>query len=259
MKYDQPSDIPDSVLEDIKTKATYIRIARGRANSRGIPLEELPDDDWREIWWNRAKRAADRYQAKKMAEAEEIVATTPRIDIQEDTELADYLEHYANPTPNDIVSLRQLISLEKQLAKIEDLINQTLDPPDDGEVNASRYKTLSGIQKSLSTELRLVQDSLGISRRIRDQQRSESELADHLMANINQARELLDELGLKLYCPYCQAEKGTAILHGFFVHHFPEMGVEIKTRCPQCGKEYTVNRHPQKWERQVGQTRHQQT
>lgn len=245
MKYDKPSDIPASFVKEIKKKKTYRYRARQRASALGIPLEELPDDEWREIWWKRAKRAADRYRAQQIEEAQEEAESIPEID-GGDSSLSAYLEFYADPAPNDIVSLKRLVSMERQAEKVESLIEETLESE---EVNATRYKRFVDIQKSLSTEIRLLQDSLGISRKIRDQQRSESELADHLRANITQARELMSELGVKLYCPHCRAEKGTNILNGFFVHHFPEMGSVISTRCPDCGREYEIKTAPHRWER----------
>lgn len=249
MKYDNPEDVPQSVVDDIKKKRTYVRIARSRANSLGIELGELPDSEWRDIWWKRAKRRSDYYQSKKMEEAQEEASTIAPVAANEErSDLADYLAYYTDPAPNDLIGLRQLVSMQKQLDNIDLLIADTLNP-EEGDINAGKYKTLIGIQKQLSTEMRLLQDNLGISRRIRDQQRSESELADHLRANIRQARELLDELGTKLICPYCRAEKGVEILQGFLIHHFPEMGVTVTSRCPDCSREYKVETPPRRWER----------
>ena len=251
MKYAQASDVPQSVVDDIKTKDTYIRIARMRANKLGLDLSELPDDEWRTIWWKRAQRRSDFYIRSKLEEvAEEHKEVVAQIPAQEADGLEEYLQYYTDPAPNDIISLLQLISMQRQLKKVDDLIASTLDPPD-GEVNTSRYKNLVSIQKQLSTEIRLLQDNLGISRRIRDQKRSESELADHLMANIQQARELMDDIGTKLYCPHCRAEDGSAILHGFLIDHFPETGLKVEKRCPTCGRNYEIVQPPRKWERRI--------
>jgi hypothetical protein len=254
LKYDQPSDIPDSVIEDIKTKKTYTRIARGRANKLGFELDELPDDEWRDIWWKRAKRRSNYYRKTKLEHTqEEHREVTAIVEEQPSVDLSKYLEYYADPAPNDLLALRQLISMERQLAQVDKLIDDVLNPDDDGDINTSRYKNLVSVQKQLSTEMRLLQDSLGISRKIRDQRRSESELADHLKANIAQARELITEIGTKLYCPHCRAEEGTAILHGFLIDHFPETGMTVSKRCPSCGRDYTIEVPPRKWERQLGQ------
>lgn len=250
MKYKEPSDVPQSVVDDIKTKKTYIRIARGRANKLGIDLSELPDDEWRDIWWKRAKRRSNYYRKSKLEEAKQEVAVV--IEDRPPVELAQYLEYYADPAPNDLLALRQLVSMEIQLAQVDKLIDGVLNP-EDGDINTSRYKNLVSVQKQLSTEMRLLQDSLGISRKIRDQRRSESEMADHLRANIEQARELMSQLGTRLYCPHCRGEKGTAILHGFIIDHFPETGCTVQKRCPSCGREYEITVPPRTWERQPGQ------
>lgn len=254
MKYESASDVPQSVVEDIKTKQTYIRIAQGRANKLGIELDELPDDEWRDIWWKRAKRRSNYYRKTKLEEAiDEHREVTTIIQDRPSVDISAYLEYYADPAPNDLLALRQLVSMERQLARVDDLIEGVLSPDEDAEINTSRYKNLVAVQKQLSTEMRLLQESLGISRRIRDQRRSESELADHLKANIAQARELLGEIGTKLYCPHCRAEEGSAILHGFFVDHFPETGLTVSKRCPSCGRDYSLEVPPRKWERQLGQ------
>jgi len=255
LKYNQPSDIPREVVEDIKTKDTYIRIARMRANKLGIELDELPDSEWREIWWKRAQRRSRYYQSTKLEQVAEqhekvVEELLPPTELHS-TELQEYLQYYTDPAPNDIITLQQLISFQGQLSKVDALISETLDPPDGEDVNTTRYKNLVGIQKNLSTEIRLLQDNLGISRRIRDQQRTESELADHYTANIKQARELLDEIGTKLICPHCRAENGSLILQGFVIDHFPETGLYIKKRCPTCSRVYEIEVPPRKWERRL--------
>lgn len=251
MKYAKPEDIPSDFIESIKGKKTYSRLAKGRARKLNVPLKELPDIEWATIWWNRAKRR-ERYQERRKIEAVKKEHEELEIPERKGPDISAYLEYYADPAPNDILTMRQLVSHEKQLDQVEALIEKVLEPDEEDKINTGAYKNLVSIQKQLSGEMRLLQENLGISRRIRDQQRSESELADHLRANIDQARELLDEIGTKMYCPHCRAEQGSAILHGFVIDHFPETGLSITKRCPGCGREYTVDAPPKKWVRRIG-------
>jgi hypothetical protein len=253
LKYNQASDIPDSVVEDIKSKKTYARIAQGRANKLGIDLSELPDDEWRTIWWNRAKRREKYHHEQKLrqVQGEHQELKVSQVSGDNDAGLQAYLEFYSDAAPNDLTMLRQLVSMDKQLSDIDALIADALVPDDNGRIRATEYKTLVGIQKQLSSEMRLLQENLGISRRIRDQKRSESELADHLRANIDQARELMEEIGTKLMCSHCLAEDGTEILHGFVIDHFPETGLSLSKSCPTCGRDYVINVPPRQWIRHV--------
>ena len=243
MKYSKPSDIPDEVVERIKTKKTYRRIAEGRARKLGIPLSELPDSEWREIWWKRAERRHKYYRKKVLQD--NVPAKQVSTDGLEE-EVKRYLEYYADATPNDIVAIRQIVSLSNQLKRIDQLIEDTLSGDD---VDTAKYKRLVSIQKQVSTEIRMLQESLGISRRQRDVSGRE-DISEYIKANIEQARQLLDEFGTKVYCPYCQSS-GVDVLQAFVIDHFPETGLTIKKRCPSCGRDYQIDVPSRKWGRQI--------
>ena len=252
MKYDRPEDIPDEVVERMKTLKTYIAMAKRRARDQGIAFAALPDSEWRQIYWDKSKRRQEHYQK---------VEVPKRVGVDmEDTKpppgtisakLKDYLVYYQDPAPNDLITIQQLISMQEQLDVIDRQIAATLE---DEPVNVTRWRDLSRIQKELSMETRQLQEMLGISRRQRDAKKHDEELSDRLLANISQAKQLLDDYGLQLYCPHCLATEGTRVVHGFVIHHFPEAGIEVNTRCPQCQKDYAVSKTPEKWARQIEQT-----
>ena len=163
-------------------------------------------------------------------------------------ELQEYTDYYEDPAPNDLLTIQQLISMQLQLTLID---KQIADVINEEEINVSRWQALARIQKELSTETRMLQETLGISRKAREARKQEEELSDRLTANIQQARQLLDERGVKLFCTHCEGLDGKRINQGFIIHHFPEMGLQVSTRCPACQKTYTLTLSPKKWERQI--------
>lgn len=252
MKYETPQDVPDEVVARSKTLKTYIFMARRRARDRGIEPDELTDDDWRQIYWDKSKRRQTHYQKVEVpkrvsVDMEELKPPAGTISAR----LQDYLDYYENPAPNDLLTMQQLISMQEQLDAIDKQIADTLA---EEPINVARWRDLARIQKELSAETRQLQDMLGISRKAREAQKHDEELSDRLTANIDQSRRLLADYGLELYCPHCEALEDRRVLHGFVIHHFPEAGIEINTRCPACQKEYTVSKSPEKWGRQIEQT-----
>jgi len=254
MKYDRPEDIPDAVVTKAKTQKTYMAMARRRARDRGISYDSLTDDDWRQIYWDKSKRRHDYYRRKEIPDR-------VGIDLEEDVESANvqvmqvdgdrmraYTDYYQDPAPNDLLTIQQLISMQTQLELIDKQIDVVLNAE---EINVSRWRDLTRIQKELSQETRMLQDTLGISRKAREARKQEEELSDRLTAHIEQARQLIDERGVKLICPHCEGLDGKRINQGFAIHHFPEMGLQVSTRCPACQRVYTITVEPKKWERIV--------
>lgn len=249
MKYDRPEDIPDKVVAKAKTQKTYKAMARRRARDMGVPVEQLDDSVWRQIYWDKSKRRHDYYRKVEIPDkvgvevpAELEVSAIPVSKLQE------YTDYYEDPAPNDLLTIQQLISMQSQLTLIDKQISDVIS---EEEINVSRWQALTRIQKDLSMETRMLQDTLGISRKAREARKQDEELSDRLMANIQQARQLLEERGVKLLCPHCQGLDGKRINQGFIIHHFPEMGLQVVTRCPACQKTYTVTLSPKKWERQI--------
>jgi rubrerythrin len=250
MKYETPDDIPDRVVERTKKLKTYIAMAKRRARDKGVALESLTDDEWRQIYWDKSKARHKYYQKKEVPERVEVqmeelkpVAGTVQ------TELEKYLEYYEDPAPNDLLTIQQLISMQGQLETLDSQIEECITQE---QIPVARWRDLARIQKELSAETRQLQEMLGISRRAREARKHDEELADQLRANINQARNLIDDYGIKLECPHCLATENKRINQGFIIHHFPEAGLEVKTRCPACQKGYEIVREPKKWERRIG-------
>jgi rubrerythrin len=251
MKYDKPDDIPDAILNVIKTKKTYIAMARRRARDMGMAFASLSDDVWRQVYWDKSKRRHDYYRKVQVPDAMGIElpqrATVATI-AQSGGQLDEYVAYYQDPAPNDLLTIQQLISMQTQLTLIDQQITDVISAED---IDVMRWQALTRIQKELSQETRMLQETLGISRKAREARKQEEELADRLKANIEQARQLLDERGVKLVCEHCSSLEGKKVMQGFVIHHFPEMGIEIKTRCPACLREYVISRSPEKWERHI--------
>ncbi|NIQ88668.1 MAG: hypothetical protein GWN93_06135 [Deltaproteobacteria bacterium] len=251
MKYARPEDIPDAVVERIKTLKTYKFMARRRASDRGIAYEDVTDDMWRQIYWDKSKRRSEYYRKVQLAEkvGVDLPAAAAASDNGGDADdISEYTEYYSDPAPNDLLTIKSLVSMQKQLALIDTEIQNAISGE---EINVARWRDLARIQKELSTETRMLQETLGISRKAREARAHEEELSDRLTANIEQARQLLDERGIKLICPHCKGTGGSVVMQGFVIHHFTEMGLSVTTRCPACQKQYTINRSPEKWIRQV--------
>lgn len=249
MKYDRPEDIPDAVVAKTKTQKTYKAMARRRASDMGIPVEELTDDVWRQVYWDKSKRRHDYYRRVQLpAEAGVEMPAEVEAAAIPPGQLKEYTDYYEDPAPNDLLTIQQLISMQTQLTIIDGEITTVISEED---INVSRWQALTRMQKELSTETRMLQETLGISRKARESRKQEEEMSDRLTANIQQARQLLDEQGVKLLCPHCEGLDGTRINQGFVIHHFPEMGLQVATRCPACQKTYTVTCSPKKWERQI--------
>lgn len=256
MKYDTPEDIPDAVVERMKHQKTYIAMARRRARDKGINDEmsldlALTDDDWRQIYWDKSKRREQYYKKVQVPQRVEV-------DMEElkpgpgvvTTKLQEYLEYYQDPAPNDLLTIQQLISMQEQLDTIDKQIAEILEQD---PIPLAKWRDLARIQRELSGETRQLQDMLGISRKAREAKKHDEELADRLTANIDQARQLIDDYGVKLICPHCEATEGQRIMQGFVIHHFPESGFEIKTTCPVCKQLYAISKRPEKWGRHAEQ------
>ena len=247
MKYDRPDDIPDSVVERIKGLKTYQAMARRRARDAGVDYESLDDSVWRQIYWDKSKRRHEYYRRTEVPE--KVGIELPAADSSDNGDrLSEYLEYYQDPAPNDLLTIQQLISMQAQLELVGKQIDETIATD---EINVTRWRDLTRIQKELSTETRMLQDILGISRKAREARKQEEELSDRLQDNIDQARQLLDEYGVKIKCPHCTGTGGAEIAQGFVVHHFPEMGLSVSTRCPSCQREFTIEKAAVKWERRV--------
>lgn len=245
MKYDKMGDIPDAVVERMKGQKTYINMAEKYAKARNTTVDRLTDNEWRAVYWTKSTARAAYYRKQKIDELEE--ESAPIRTAGKTVSLDDYVEYYTDPAPNDLITIQQLISMQNQLVQIETQIGDVLS---DEAVNVSRWRDLVKMQKELSGETRLLQESLNISKRARDAMRQDRKVSDYLMQNIEQAKELMADYGTEIFCPHCASE-GKKILNGFAVHHFPEMGLTITTRCPACSQEYSIVRKPVKWERRV--------
>jgi len=247
MKYDKMEDIPQSVVERMKGQKTYRDMAENYAKTQKTTIDELTDNEWRAIYWSKSTARAAYYRKQRIDELEAETQLPVRTS-GKPIALEDYIEYYTDPAPNDLVTIQQLVSMQNQLTQIEVQILEVLE---DDPVNVSRWRDLAKMQKELSGETRLLQESLNISKRARDAMRQDRKVSDYLMQNIEQARELMADYGTKLICPFCSGDENKVIFQGFVIHHFPEMGLNITTRCPTCSREYSITRKPLKWERKV--------
>jgi len=250
MKWDDWHDVPQDVVEKTKTLKTYQKLAYTYCNKNGMRYEDMTDDDWRQVYYERSvsrNKYYRKHELLKMAEESVGEELPPAPDHARLVTVDQYLSYYSDPAPNDIEAIKQLVSMQNQLVIIDERIQAELEAE---ELSTKRWGDLAKIQKELSAETRLLQDNLGISRKLRDSRKEQEELADYLQENIKQARELLQDYGFEIVCPHCLA-KGTKILAGRGYHHFPEMGLTIKTRCHACQQEYEIVRQPTVWHREI--------
>ena len=174
----------------------------------------------------RAKIAAKRRQEE---EKNEPLVPIDSASIEE--RLAAYLGHFESPAPNDLVLLRQMAAIEIQLDHVQ---QRWATAVADGDRTAA--KTWAEMLKSMTTEHRNIQQSLGIDRGGRDKTRSQSDLVSYVQDIIRKTADFVDEHAIKIRCPHCMAAQSkTEIDMGFILFHFrQDVPWHFEFQCPLC-------------------------
>lgn len=143
----------------------------------------------------------------------------PVRDVDVDSCMRGYLESFDNVTPNDEQSLYHLCTLELQFQRNA----RKLASPKKG-TKMKDIKMLSDIQSGITREHRLLQQSLGISRRKRRAKKAKA--FDAVTEQIDQAREWVEEQLIRV--EHCDTQLG------FVLYHFEELPHRFEFRCPKC-------------------------
>lgn len=142
-----------------------------------------------------------------------------------------YMKYYEDPAPNDILLLRQMARMEAQLDAIQDQWEEAVI-----EGNRTAAKAWSDMVKSLTSEHRAIQSTLGISRAARDKTRSREDLADYIQDIIRKTAAFTDEHAIQIRCPHCALSPAeTEINMGFILFHFrQDVPWHFEFQCPLC-------------------------
>jgi len=204
---------PPTCPEDIVISETLMNQRRTLVGYR-IKLDKRHGEgNWGDKELKRALQE-DEYERYKQLEALKIQPE------DFDDRLAQYLNAFDNPTPNDIESLRQLVTLEMQMEANREVMQQ-------GTKDIDRLSDWVKLQGVLMKEHRAIQQVLGIERKGR-KTRTEKAL-DLVLDQIERAREFIE--AKLIMVEHCN------ILMGWILNDFDELPWEYRARCPKCGKE----------------------
>jgi len=143
-----------------------------------------------------------------------------------DERVKQYLTHFQNATPNDMMLLRQMVDIELQLDNISEMRRDLKD--------VMEIKRLGELQVKLSAEHRQIQTLLGVDRNSRETQ---VDAAVEVKRLVDGAKKLLEERSTPIRCPYCNNQRKLNL--GFIVYHFRDTGWQFTFTCPnpECAKE----------------------
>lgn len=147
----------------------------------------------------------------------------------------EYLAHFRDPTPNDLVSLREMarisLTLDMLAEKQEAMI---LDARiDQKEISSRDFESISKVRADSMRAFAALEKQLGIDRQSRE---SESDTLTLLQETRAEAARLLASRKRDITCAACEA-KGELFNLGFIVFHFEQNGLayEFACQCPRCG------------------------
>lgn len=179
-------------------------------------------DDARELLEKTIKRERMRVAA---ANVKEVADGSDGLEERIEEKIKKYQEAYIAETPNDLIVLRQMATIEIQLEVLgRELLGVSYF---DG---ASDFQRLVELQKLLSTEYRQLQASLGIDRRTRDQAGG-GDIREQIEDTITRAGEFYRQKMVQV--EHCGIKVGHLLMH------FDKW--ELKCVCPRCGKDFTVD------------------
>lgn len=152
-------------------------------------------------------------------------------DVSAEDRLAQYLEFYEDPAPNDLILLQQMVRIELQLGDMQTQLETSVQ---DGTRTAA--KGWSDMIKTYTAEHRNIQAALGIDRTGRDRSKSQTDLAIYVQDVVQKTSSFLKEHAIKIRCPHClEAQSSTEIDMGFILFHFrQDVPWSFEFQCPLC-------------------------
>lgn len=151
--------------------------------------------------------------------------------------LAEYRAKYnvdALDSPNDVANLHSMIRNQLLIEKLQDQLNSITEQD---EIDPTQVKKILDSIVALSETNINLERTLGIDRKTRKQEASES-VADYLTTLRQRAKEFIDreEILTKVYCKACQ------IMVGRISGVYDTTAYEASFQCPQCKKNIIVKR-----------------
>ena len=171
--------------------------------------------------------------------AQELLASLQSKKLQElddhtkvDVIVRGYLEFFSNPSPNDLVMLRELARIQLSLDRLEGMQaeNKKSKPADE--------KTMAQVRRDLVKSFQETERTLGIDRESRSE---ETDTVVELERIKKEALYLLERRSRRLTCAHCSTVLRQVNL-GLVMWHFDgQLPFRFEAECPTCHKRLLVD------------------
>lgn len=142
-----------------------------------------------------------------------------------------YLERFSDPTPNDMVGLREMARIELLLNMLNDRFNHLIGTND--MIRAKDFETLTKVKRDALAAFQQLEKSLGMDRLTREE---ETDVVSMFSQIKTQAWKQLEKRSRQIVCNYCR-EEGVDINYGIIVFHLDgQVPFEFGFTCPRCKK-----------------------
>jgi len=169
----------------------------------------------------------DYIREMKFAEFQRLQTPELGADPVEDR-LQEYLEAFEAVTPNDLEMLKAMCHIEVSLESVRESLAKAHKP--------TEIYNLTQAQTRLLTEHRQLQTILGIDKAGRERDKKTRTALDEIQDLVEEGARFIEEQLTKV--THC------GIQIGWLLHDFPEVGYELKTKCPRCGEDVEVGIPP---------------
>lgn len=142
-----------------------------------------------------------------------------------------YLKRFADPSPNDMVSLKEMARIQLLLDMLNDRIKHLVG--NNEAIRAKDFETLTKVKRDALTAFQQLEKALGIDRTGREK---ETDVVNMFAEVQIQSREILARRSRPIVCHFCEQD-AVDINYGLILFHMDgQVPFEFKFICPRCKK-----------------------
>lgn len=196
---------------------------------------EWGDDEFDQYMHELYGRAVEQSEAAERAERPPKEFPIAEEGATFDERVQAYIDYFENPSPNDLVMIRTMVSIEMA---IENANQQYVAALSADSVSRSAAKGWSDIVRQMSREHRLIQETLGIGRAKREKEDKDVDQVEYVRSVMRRATSFVKEHSIPIRCPYCTGEEAEVEINmGFILFHFrQDVPWRFEYQCPRCGE-----------------------
>lgn len=200
---------------------------------------EWGDDEFAQYMHELYGRAKEQSEAADRAERPPKEFPMPEDGAGLDERIQAYIDYFENPSPNDLVMIRTMVSIE---IAIENANRQYVAALAADSVSRTAAKSWSDIIRHLSREHRLIQDTLGIGRSTREKEDKDTDQVEYIRSVMRRVSSFVGEHSIPIRCPSCAAEEAQVDINmGLILFHFrQDVPWRFECQCPRCGEKVQI-------------------